>query len=157
VEVRQVKDVGRKKELVVGWLKMLVMYKGATQQELNPVSIAGYQKIFTTAGISIADVWLMENNVSICPLCGRELAEPANKHHLIPVSKGGKNTPTIVLHKICHDKIHAVFTENELKRQYNSISQLQQQEEIAIFIKWVRKKEPAFYDKSVKTRSRRLK
>jgi hypothetical protein len=92
---------------------------------------------------------------NICLLCGRPLAEPANKHHLIPVSKGGKNTPTILLHKVCHDKIHAVFTENELKREYNTIELLQQQVEIASFINWVRKKEPEFYDKSVKTRSRR--
>ncbi len=99
----------------------------------------------------------MNSNENICPLCGRELSEPANKHHLIPVSKGGKNTETILLHKICHDKIHAVFTENELKRHYNTIALLQQHEEIAAFIKWVRKKEPEFYDKSVKTRSRRLK
>jgi hypothetical protein len=98
----------------------------------------------------------MEDNET-CPLCRRPLAEPANKHHLIPVSKGGKNTPTIVLHKICHDKIHAVFTGNELKRQYYTIELLQQQQEIAAFIKWVRKKEPEFYDKSVKTKSRRVK
>jgi 5-methylcytosine-specific restriction endonuclease McrA len=99
----------------------------------------------------------MEDNENRCPLCGRPLAKPANKHHLIPISKGGKNTLTILLHKICHDKIHAVFTENELKRQYNTIESLQQQEEISTFIKWVRKKEPEFYDKSVKTRSRRVK
>jgi hypothetical protein len=99
----------------------------------------------------------METNESICPLCGREMAEPCNKHHLFPVSKGGKNTPTILLHKICHDKIHAVFTENELKKQYNTIERLQQQDEMAIFIKWVRKKEPQFYDKSVKTKRRRSK
>jgi hypothetical protein len=105
----------------------------------------------------IAYAFTMKNEESICPLCGRELAEPANKHHLIPVSKGGRNTPTILLHKICHDKIHAVFTENELKRQYNTIELLQQQEEINRFIKWVRKKEPEFYDKSVKTRTRRVK
>src|SRR3954463_2255229 len=98
----------------------------------------------------------MEPNENICPLCGRQMAEPCNRHHLLPISKGGKNTPTILLHKICHDKIHAVLTENELKRQYNTIPLLQGQEEIAAFIRWVRKKEPEFYDKSVKTKSRRL-
>lgn len=85
-----------------------------------------------------------------CLLCGRLLAEPCNKHHLIPVSKGGRHTTTIVMHKICHDKIHAVFTEMELKRYYHTIERLQQHEEIAKFIKWVRNKEPEFYDHSVK-------
>jgi hypothetical protein len=87
---------------------------------------------------------------SLCPLCHRELAHPFNKHHLLPLSKGGKNSPTITLHKICHDKIHAVFTEVELKRYYDTIERLQQHEEIAKFIKWVANKEPQFYDKSVK-------
>lgn len=122
-----------------------------TLAELTEETSAGLE------GTLIADNLLMEETEDICPLCGRQIAEPANKHHLIPVSKGGKNTRTILLHKICHDKIHAVFTENELKRQFNTIDQLQQQDEIAIFIKWVRKKEPEFYDKSVKTRSRRKK
>lgn len=85
-----------------------------------------------------------------CPLCGRPLAEPFNKHHLIPISKGGKHTPTLTLHKICHDKIHAVFTEMELKRTYNTVEKLKEREEIIRFIKWVSKKEPEFYDKSVK-------
>src|SRR4028118_2393182 len=92
---------------------------------------------------------------NICPLCGRDLAQPSNRHHLLPKSKGGKNTPTILLHKICHDKIHAVFKEIELKKSYNTLEKLQQHEEITKFINWVRNKEPEFYDKSVKLKSRR--
>ena len=87
---------------------------------------------------------------SHCALCGRELAAPYNRHHLIPLSKGGRNTPTIYLHKICHDKIHAVFTEMELKRFYHTMDRIKQHEEMAKFIKWVRNKEPYYYDKSVK-------
>ena len=94
---------------------------------------------------------------SICPLCNRMLAGICNKHHLLPKSKGGKNTPTIVLHKICHDKIYAMFTEMELKRLYNTIEQLQQNEEMQKFIKWLSNKEPEFYDKSVKGKERRKK
>ena len=85
-----------------------------------------------------------------CPLCGRPLAEPMNRHHLMPLSKGGKGTPTVMMHKICHSKIHAVLSESELKRYYHTIEHLQEQEDIAKFIKWVRRKEPEFYDSSVK-------
>ena len=85
-------------------------------------------------------------------LCNRELAEPYNRHHLLPLSKGGKGTPTILLHKICHDKIHAVLSETELKRYYHTIDRLQQQEDIARFITWVSKKEPQFYDRSVRAK-----
>jgi HNH endonuclease len=86
----------------------------------------------------------------ICALCGRLLAPPYNKHHLVPISKGGRHTPTILLHKICHDKIHAVLPAKELKRYYHTIERLQQQPEIAKFVAWVNKKEPEFYDSSVK-------
>ena len=96
----------------------------------------------------LADMKVVNNTA--CPLCQRELAEPCNRHHLIPVSKGGKHTPTLLLHKICHDKIHAVFTEMELKRHYHTMERLQAHEEVDKFLKWVQKKEPQFYDKSVK-------
>lgn len=88
----------------------------------------------------------------MCPLCGRPLAEPTTKHHLVPLSKGGKDTPTVVMHKICHDKIHAAFTETELKTYYHTAERLQEHEEMSRFIKWVKKKEPEFYDKSVKVK-----
>lgn len=93
---------------------------------------------------------------NVCPLCRRPLANPCNKHHLLPLSKGGKNTPTILLHKVCHDKIHTVFTEMELKRHYNTIEKLQHHEEMAKFIKWVRNKDPHFYDRSVRTNKRKV-
>lgn len=85
-----------------------------------------------------------------CPLCNRELARPYNRHHLIPLSRGGKNTETVLMHKICHDKIHAVFSEMELKRYYHTIERLQQHEAMSKFIRWVNKKEPGFYDSSAK-------
>lgn len=87
---------------------------------------------------------------NICPLCSRELAEPMNRHHLTPISRGGRGTTTVIMHKICHSKVHAVLNEKELASQYNTIEALQGQEEIAKFIKWVSKKPPEFYDGSVK-------
>jgi hypothetical protein len=95
----------------------------------------------------------MKNEMAdICPLCNREMAEPYNRHHLIPISKGGKHTTTILLHKVCHDKIHAVFTETELKQHFHTIERIQQNESITSFINWVQRKEPEFYDKSIKSK-----
>jgi hypothetical protein len=91
-----------------------------------------------------------ESSESTCPLCGRPLAEPFNRHHLIPLSKGGKATPTVMMHKICHSKIHAMYTETELKRYYHTIERLQEGEEMQKFLKWLQKKPPEFYDASVK-------
>ncbi len=93
----------------------------------------------------------MDEEVKVaCSLCNRQLAPPCTRHHLLPLSKGGKGTPTIWLHKICHNKIHAVFTEMELKRHYNTIESIKGHEEIAAFVKWVTKKEPQFYNSSVR-------
>ena len=83
-----------------------------------------------------------------CPLCDRELAPPCTKHHLIPISKGGKHTETVLLHKICHDKIHSVISEKELMKNYNTINKLKTHPELIKFIEWVSKKPPAFYDVS---------
>lgn len=71
---------------------------------------------------------------------------------MIPVSKGGKYTTTLLLHKVCHDKIHAVFSDTGLKRHYHTIERIQQNESMASFIKWVQKKEPEYYDKSIKNK-----
>ncbi|MEO8770176.1 MAG: HNH endonuclease [Ferruginibacter sp.] len=85
-----------------------------------------------------------------CPLCNRELAEPIVRHHLIPPSKGGKDTITVAMHKICQAKVHAVFTETEQKNYYNTIGRIREHEERTKFIKWVSKKEPEFFDHSIK-------
>ena len=90
----------------------------------------------------------------ICPLCDRAIPKlQRDEHHLIPKSHGGRQTA--VLHRICHRQIHAVFTETELARQYNSIELLKQQGEIVGFIAWVRLKPDDFFERTRK--SRRLK
>ena len=83
-----------------------------------------------------------------CPLCEREIAKPCNLHHLLPLSQGGANTPTVLLHVICHNKIHSLFTEKELARKFNTIEKLRTHEEIQKFIKFVRKQPPSYNDKN---------
>lgn len=69
----------------------------------------------------------------------------------MPISKGGAHTPTVLLHKICHNKIHSVITEAELLRYYNTIPRLKQHPEIDKFITWIANKPPDFYDGSAYT------
>ena len=85
-----------------------------------------------------------------CPICNRELAEPIVRHHLIPPSKGGKDSPTVAMHKICQAKVHAVFTETELKTYYHTVERIKEHDDIAKFIKWVSKKELEFFDTTIK-------
>lgn len=85
--------------------------------------------------------------VGVCPICDRDMIEgPSfNEHHLIPRAKGGKNGPKIDLHKICHDKIHSLWTEGQLAAHYNTVERIREHEEMQKFIKWVQKKPIDFY------------
>ncbi len=88
----------------------------------------------------------MQNEEKICLICGRILGDKkVSKHHLIPKSKGGKHTPTILLHNICHQKIHSLFTEKELKEEYYTAEKLREHPEMQKFIKWVAKKRPSYF------------
>ena len=69
-------------------------------------------------------------NVNLyCELCGRVLSDPYDKHHILPKSKGGN--VTVLLHKICHRKIHSVFSETELKNSFNTIEKLKEHPQIS--------------------------
>ncbi len=96
-----------------------------------------------------------EQALEDCPLCGRPLVQgqSIDEHHLLPKSQGGRQTYTV--HRICHRKIHATFTEKELARSYGTWTLLQAHEDIAAFIVWVQKKPPEYYDNSVKASRRR--
>lgn len=88
----------------------------------------------------------------LCPLCGREMipGPSLNEHHLIPRMYGG--TKKYVVHKVCHSKIHSVFTEAELANVYNTFEKLRSHPDIASFIKWVRKQDPQFNTKHFRPR-----
>lgn len=91
----------------------------------------------------------------LCPLCERVLGRVSvSNHHLIPKSKGGKYTDTILLHHICHQKIHSVFSEKELKEHYFTVERLREHEEMQKFIKWVSKQDPSFYQKNKRSNRR---
>jgi hypothetical protein len=87
--------------------------------------------------------------IGLCPICDREMWQDCfvDKHHFYPKCKGGRETEWV--HKVCHRKIHSVFTENELAKEYNNAEIIKSHSEIEKFIKWVSKKEPDFYDGTV--------
>lgn len=78
----------------------------------------------------------------------------ASEHHLIPKSKKGKETVT--LHRICHDKIHSVFTESELKKSYYTIDRIMTLPEMVVFSQWVSTKPQNFTDPSTMSNRRHL-
>ena len=92
--------------------------------------------------------------VWVCPLCERQIPpSQRDAHHLVPKSKGGRHTE--YLHRICHRQIHALFTETELARQFNSVDTLLAHPDIAVFVAWVKTKPDEFMERTRK--SQRLK
>ena len=89
-------------------------------------------------------------NLIICPICEREIP-PAqmDAHHLIPRSKGGRETQ--YLHRICHRQIHALFTETELARRLNSADAIREHPQMQRFIEWVKNKPDGFYERVAKS------
>ena len=92
----------------------------------------------------------------LCALCQRPLGKiNVDEHHLVPKTFKGKATTT--LHKICHNKIHATFTERELLNYYHTADRLLENEDIQKFVKWVQKKEIGYYAGSDETQERNQK
>lgn len=96
-----------------------------------------------------------DQGLGLCGLCGRPLVDgpSVNKHHLVPRTFGGREADWI--HRVCHSKIHSVFTERDLLRHYNTYERLLSHEEIIKFVKWVRKKPPEFYTKNRATKQKK--
>ena len=97
----------------------------------------------------------------ICPLCKRELDDNIQIHHLKPVTYRTRTKEVydkenqVVLHRVCHQKIHATFSEKELLDYFHTIERILESPEIQKFIGWVKNKPPEFYDKNDDTKHRK--
>jgi 5-methylcytosine-specific restriction endonuclease McrA len=87
-----------------------------------------------------------------CPLCGRPLPDgpTVDLHHPVPRSLGGE--ASVPMHRICHRKLHASFTERELAGFGDDWARLRAQPGIAAFVGWVARRPPDFYDGSARVR-----
>lgn len=87
-------------------------------------------------------------------LCGRVLIDgpSVNLHHLIPRSY--KGTETVRIHRICHAKIHSLFSEKELAQWYHTADRLHAHAEIQKYVAWVKKKDPQFFARHASGRRR---
>ncbi len=89
-------------------------------------------------------------NDPICPLCERPIPAnvPQSRHHLIPKLKGGRGSPTILVHHQCHKEIHSYISEADLAKKYNSIELLKAHPDLNRFLTWIAKRPPSFMSKS---------
>ena len=112
----------------------------------------------TATNVAMRAPMVEELAMKVCPLCERPIPpELESRHHLVPKLKGGKMEPDniVVLHRPCHDKVHAVFTEAQLARSYASVEALLTAPEIATFVHWIRKRPIGFADGTTSLRRRR--
>ena len=101
----------------------------------------------------LAPITTAQALLPVCPLCCRSVP-PAQQdaHHLVPRSEGGRET--VILHRICHRQVHALFTEAELARQYATPQALLAHPRMQAFVQWVRRKPDDFYERTRKSRTR---
>lgn len=87
-----------------------------------------------------------------CWLCGRPMGEISEWHHPVPKSRKGKER--VPVHPICHQAIHASFTNAQLERIGPAVEQLRDHPEVAKFLAWVANKAPDFHAPTADRRRR---
>ncbi len=71
------------------------------------------------------------------------------RHHLTPLTRHSnkrvkrdtstaERSTTVPLCRPCHNQIHALFTEKELEREFNTLEKLREHPEVKKWIAWVR-------------------
>ena len=76
-----------------------------------------------------------------------------DEHHFVPKSQGGREKTA--LHRICHRKIHSLFTERELAQHYRTPEALLAHPDIETFVRWVRKRPPEYLDRTATSKAKR--
>lgn len=66
-----------------------------------------------------------------------------DRHHFLPRAEGGRAVAPV--HRICHRKLHTLWTERELARLYSTPEAIREHPEIQRFVCWLRGKPPEFW------------
>ena len=100
-----------------------------------------------------------------CAICGRE--ETLTRHHLIPRTRhhnkrNKREFERAVVRQVvgicrpCHSQIHALLSEKELEREFNTIEKLREHPGVAKFATWVATKPRGFKAQTQRTTERKL-
>jgi 5-methylcytosine-specific restriction protein A len=78
-----------------------------------------------------------------CALCRRvipdeRIADPqvVQEHHLWPERRA--ESPTVMLCRPCHKQIHALFTNEQLREEYDTVEALRGAERLQGYLDWIR-------------------
>ena len=104
--------------------------------------------------------FVKEQKAETCAACGCE--GPLTLHHLVPQVKchnkykDTKDDPSnhVMLCRSCHDQIHALWSENELRDSYSTLEKLMAAPEFKKFVDW-KKKHPDFKGHSKMSKDRK--
>jgi 5-methylcytosine-specific restriction endonuclease McrA len=88
-----------------------------------------------------------------CALCGRE--ERLTRHHLIPRTRHHNKRnkqdfdreavkETVGLCRPCHSQVHALLSEKELEREWNTIEKIREHPDVVRFVEWIAGKPAGF-------------
>ncbi len=66
-----------------------------------------------------------------------------DRHHLIPRVRGGRET--VFLHRVCHRKLHSLWSESELERLFHDVEAIRAHPEIRRFVAWLEGKPATFW------------
>ena len=88
-----------------------------------------------------------------CAICRRE--ETLTRHHLIPRTRHHNKRnkrdfdrasvkQVVGICRSCHSQIHAVLSEKELEREFNTLEKLRAHPEVGKFARWIAKKPSGF-------------
>jgi 5-methylcytosine-specific restriction endonuclease McrA len=88
-----------------------------------------------------------------CVICGRE--ETLTRHHLIPRTRHANKRNkrefdravvkvTVGMCRPCHSQLHALLTEKELEREWNTVEKLRAHPELLRFAAWIARKPRGF-------------
>lgn len=91
-----------------------------------------------------------------CELCHREDVI-LTRHHLLPREEGGKEEHIAYICEACHKHIHALYTNRELAVRLNTIEDLQADDKISKYLKFIRKQPASKKVRSYKSKERRKK
>ena len=86
--------------------------------------------------------------IDSCWLCGRPLGATVEWHHPVPKAKGGRDRQKV--HPICHEAIHAHFSNSQLGRMGADKAAVLAEPPttiacVAVFAAWVAGKPPDFH------------
>ena len=78
-----------------------------------------------------------------CVLCRRVFPDAVRRdpqaiqeHHLRPEER--ETSPTVTLCRPCHDQIHATFTNEELRADFDTVDALRDADRLSGYLSWIR-------------------